>query len=705
MLPFENIARAQDIDWLREASVNLLYLDMSRWRDIRVIDDERVADFMREVPQGRGPLGLTQGMAVARRAGAGKLVMGDLLKVGSRTRVVAKVFDVRTGQRLRSVQEETSNPDSLMAVFGRLARGILNVAPPAGTTVGTIGTSSLAAYQEYLAGVQALNAFDLAGARRHFTRALGLDSGFALAHYKMSVVVGWENPNSPARRQHAEAAGRFAGSLPPRERSLITGQVAQSNNRWAEACEAYHALVRTDSTDVEAWYSIGECEYHDNSLEAVRGDTANLVFRGNWNTALQAFRRTLELDPTYHLAFAHIPDILHADQRAGCLPASGQTWCGGPFTYQAVVMRRGDSIALRPVHASQGEAYAAQFLEAARLGTRRANYELARDIAAAWVQSGPNEPRAHLALGRALLRVGDLQGANRELRLVTGQRTGIEVVALANDRVELALKLGNYAEAAAVHDSVARALDTLRLGQIGVQIAINGIGLGRFAAGDSALRPLVPPPSRPFLAVAIRLLAGVMTDSTERIVREFTAGPARAQGAGPADIYGTLAMWGVRFVKTWRDVPMLDTAARDPRLRVAAFTLLGDTARLRAALVALDSFILNVPPEMPENGALLAGAEGYLALGDSATALARLLEFNRRFPYLQPQERPVGGFVFGSFLWGRTFLLLGDVAAAMGRRAEAVDAYNRAAGIWLSGDAEVQPFVQRARAAAARLAN
>lgn len=85
VLPFTNVARAPDIDWLRDASVNLLYLDLSRWQDIQVIDDERVADFMREIPDAAGgQLGLQTGLAVARRAGAGKLVMGDLLKVGSR---------------------------------------------------------------------------------------------------------------------------------------------------------------------------------------------------------------------------------------------------------------------------------------------------------------------------------------------------------------------------------------------------------------------------------------------------------------------------------------------------------------------------------------------------------------------------------------------------------------------------------------------
>jgi tetratricopeptide (TPR) repeat protein len=703
VVPFDNLRQNQEIDWLRAASVNLLYLDMSRWRDIRVIDDERVADYMREVPGAgsrTGPLGLQTGMAVARRAGAGKLVMGDLLKVGSRTAVVAKVFDVRTGQRLRSIREETNNPDSIMAVFGRLARGILNAAPPPGVAVGTIGTTSLGAYQDYVAGVQALNAFDLATARQRFQRALGQDSGFALAHYKLSVVYGWENPNARERLRHAEAANRFAGGLPPRERALIGGQVAQANNRWSDACEAYHALVARDSLDVEGWYNIGECEYHDNTLEAVGGDTTRLAFRGDWNAALHAFRRTLELDPSYHLAFAHIPDVLHADQRAGCLPT--RDTC--PFVFVAIVIRHGDSLSLTPIRGGDVAALAEQYSEAGRTSTKRANFAQARDLAAAWVQAGPTEPRARMALGRALLRTGDLLGADRQLRLAaSGRRSPLEQVQLGMDRVEVAMKLDSFALAVAIFDSLQLSVDSLALGPQTITVPVLGVSFGHFAAADRALQPLVPASSRGLLAVVMRMLAGSPPDSTERVIGAFAAAPPPSSGIRPADVYATPAMWGVRWMRGWTTVPPLDTANRDPRVRLAAALLRGDSGLARRALADLDSFFLPTPPEMPENGFLLAAAEGYLALGDSATALARLLEFERRWPYVSALERLTGGFAFASFLWPRSFLLLGDLAAARGQRDVAVRAYRRAIGMWTGGDPEVQAEVSRARQALARL--
>src|ERR1041384_2853034 len=54
VLPFTNVSRAPDADWLGDAAVNMLSMDMARWQDIKVIDDLRVADYLREVPRPAG---------------------------------------------------------------------------------------------------------------------------------------------------------------------------------------------------------------------------------------------------------------------------------------------------------------------------------------------------------------------------------------------------------------------------------------------------------------------------------------------------------------------------------------------------------------------------------------------------------------------------------------------------------------------------
>lgn len=706
VLPFENVARAADIDWLRDASVNLLYLDLSKWRDIRVIDDERVADLMRDLPETRTQqtLGLQSGLAVARRAGAGKLVMGDLLKLGSRTQIVAKVFDVRTGQRVRSVREETGNPDSLMGLFTRLARGILNVEAAAGATLSAIGTTSLGAYQEYVAGVAALNRWNLDSAHVHFDGALRLDSTFALAHYKLSIVYGWESPNAPQRVSHAEAASRLGASLPPRERTLITGQLAQSRNRWGDACGAYGSLVRADSSDVEAWYNFGECSYHDPEVIAGGGDTTRLAFRGSWNNALRAFRKALELDPTYHLAFAHIPDILQSDQRGGCRPESTGQDCTVP--YVAVVLRGGDTLVTAPVPQATGsEEIARQLAEASRTNARRANYLLAADIARAWVDAGSGrpEPRARAAYGRALLRTGNLQAANRELRAAAlVVRSLLERISNARDRVEVSLKLDQPAEAIRIIDSVNAATDTVQ--NAGVVTGILSATIGRLSRFDARTRTLSPLPvvQRYFWATG-RIALGVTPDSLIAIEQTF-ATLITSQGGGrvrPSAVLGPLYIWGMTLHPP--GTLALDTAERDPRLRLAAFMTSGNPGRARLELARFDTTVLATPVETPENGSLLFSAESHLMLGDSAVALDRLVEFERRWVYQPVFQLWPQGFMFSSMLWGRTWLLMGDLAASRGQNDVAVRAYRRVVGMWSGGDAEVQPGVMRAREALARL--
>ena len=61
VLPFENLSGSSDAEWLRAASANMLYLDLSQWTDVHVVDDERVADMMRATPETRDvrPVSLT----------------------------------------------------------------------------------------------------------------------------------------------------------------------------------------------------------------------------------------------------------------------------------------------------------------------------------------------------------------------------------------------------------------------------------------------------------------------------------------------------------------------------------------------------------------------------------------------------------------------------------------------------------------------
>jgi hypothetical protein len=149
----------------------------------------------------------------------------------------------------------------------------------------------------------------------------------------------------------------------------------------------------------------------------------------------------------------------------------------------------------------------------------------------------------------------------------------------------------------------------------------------------------------------------------------------------------------------------LDTASSDPRLQLVAVLAGGDTARIRRTLVRYDS-TTDAQADEPDMGLSLLSANTHLLLRDSALALQRMLRFRdvgwRRTPMLVAMTS--GPSIAGE-IWPRSFLLLGDLAAAQGRRADAVDAYRRFIGMWNHADPEAQPMVQHARDALARLGN
>ena len=706
ILPFENVARAQDIEWLKDASVNLLYLDMSKWRDIRVVDDERVADLIREVPEARAGLTLQSGMAVARRAGAGKLVMGDLLKVGSRTQIVAKVYDVRTGQRVRNVREETANPDSLMGLFGRLARGILNAGAPTGGAVLGTGTTRLDAYQAYVAGIAALNRVDLDSAQAHFERAIALDSTFALAHYKLSVVFGWLSPADARRVSHAEQANRLAVGLPPRERQLILGQNLTAHGQWAQACATYHELLRADSSDVEAWYNLGECSFHDQGVVPLAGDTSRLVFRGSWNTALRAFQRALEIDPTYHLAYAHIPDILLVDQRTGCRARDVITNCTQEEQYLAYLLRDGDSLVTNPVRFIDAFGRTRQADEALRQQAWVANHQRNRASAQAWVNAGPDEPRAHLALARALLRTGSIDEAAREFNLArTARLSAADASRALLDRFELLFKMDSL-------QAVARLADSLAARPPRRNIDLGGLGaiqFGRWNHLESVFgtNP-VPPPVRAALLATFKVMQGA--PPADLVALELSIDsmlatvPPAAQRANRTFFFTATMPWTLSLPRP-AALRNQDTTDLDLPARMAFQMIRGDTAAARSSLARLDAEALAAPRELPVAIALQWAAEGWLWLGDTATALARLREFERRLPYLNPLSnylQQLGNLAGNMQTWGRTYLRLADAAASQGDRATAARNYRRVIDLWSNADPAFQPIVQRAREALAR---
>ena len=712
VLPFANTTRAPDVDWLSAASANLLYLGLARWTDVRAVDDGRVVDLLREaaIPRGEA-IGLDAGLALARRAGAGRLVMGDYISTGATAQLVAKVYNVRSGQRLRNVSETAQLPDSVMPAFARLAARVLDLPPAPGLEVGA-GTANTDAYRAYLAGMIALKSWALDSAATLLRRAVSLDSTFALARYRLAIASWWIlGGGDSLTRGYAEGAVRWGGSLPARERVRIAALRATLASRYGEACGMYEALLRTDSTDAESWYFLGECNFHNQRVESPGGDSARPAFVGSWNRATFAFRRALLLDPTFHLAYFHLVQMPSAETRPGC--RGSDAGCAFDDQFISAVTRAGDSLVTVPFRRADqgaGARLRMELREAARSGARRANLELARGWGEAWAAAGPSE--FHAGRLQLMLEVYRRLGLTAEAwRALDGTRltNAADSLRHVTMRIELLLRLDSSGAAGRLLDSL---LPHRPASGEAWQIAA---ALGHFQLYDSLARDFgVPEGAGMVLARAVaRIQVGAeaadlwaVEQRGWRVIDSLAeADPAlSSQGrrVQRAQIRALTVPWSLATPRPGAAL-VTDSAAADPLYDFAAVAVSGDAGRTRAALAGLDSILLSAPRELDASG-LVVSAEGHLLLGDSAVALARLLEFERRWPFQPGITNNVGpGEGPAILIWGHAWLLMGDLAIAAGQRDVATRAYRRVAGMWASADPALQPAVSRARAGLARM--
>jgi tetratricopeptide (TPR) repeat protein len=674
---------------------------MGRWTDVDVVPDKRVADLVRETAVGRGdaPLTLNDGLAIARRAGASRLVMGDFIKLGTGARLVATVFDAKTGAKVRTVTRQASNADSLLTAFGPLARQVLAIPPPADAKTGDVGTQNLDAYREYLLGVKALNRFDLVEARKRLTRALEIDSTFALAHLQFANLSEWADLSGTAASQHARAAARFGTNLPRRERMLIDAGLASADSNYTQLCKIARTLLAQDSTDIQAVFLLGECSFHDNTVVPSAADSTIGVFQGSWPTAIRSFRRVMELDPSYLGAFEHIIQMLQRQRRNVCTADARCAW-------QAYVLRAGDTLETVPARPNSA-AFRRQAERFRDEKPARRNHQEVAKIAQQWVDADPSSEGARIGRAKAAIMNGDLLTAEENLKLVPPRPTedNREPMRL---KLEVALKLGRGVDARAIFDSLiklvpdAPSIDAQR-GAIDLAFA----RLTRFERGVTSEAASLGPEAVAYQKHVGRALLGFPRDEMVRDEAAFYSSmrETSCNDACRVDrLTPTLAY--VPHVPAVDMPGLMSGAARDDATDVSRALATRDTSRVRRVAFELDSIgRARVRDQLLDHRTLVA-ALAYLTLADSASALRNVRFFtDSAMVFMSIGSNFIIGLspMIGAALWPRAMLLRADLAAAAGNREEAKLWYDRVIDLWSDADAELRPVVDRIRKARAAL--
>jgi tetratricopeptide (TPR) repeat protein len=158
-------------------------------------------------------------------------------------------------------------------------------------------TSSLPAAKAYFAAEQQMGMGRFSAALDALRDAVRLDSGFAVAYYRMSHAAELIGDDAETR-DAAAAAVRFAGRLDDHYRRVIAAASARQEGDGPAADRAYTRLTIDYPVDADAWFGLAEAQLHLNPL---RGRTAL--------EAREAYLKVVALDPKHVEALVHLARI------------------------------------------------------------------------------------------------------------------------------------------------------------------------------------------------------------------------------------------------------------------------------------------------------------------------------------------------------------------------------------------------------------
>jgi tetratricopeptide (TPR) repeat protein len=302
VFPFQ-VQGSADLAYLGEGMVNLLSTKLDGAGTLRSVDPRALLSRL----AGAGDHGGDPEAAAetARRLGAGRLVLGDVVQGGDRITVNASLYQLGPDEPHKLVDGTAEGPaEAVFTLVDEVAAQLLAeaVGGPAARVrrIAAVTTPSLPAFKAYLEGDVAFREGRYAEAVEALEGAVALDSLFALAWYRLSLATEYRGLARDAQAA-AHRALENAGRLSDRDRRMLEAFLAWRSGDSHSAERLYRAHVSTYPDDVEAWFELGEVLFHLNPL---RGRS--------FLESEEAFRRVLSYEPGHAGSLIHLIRIAYA---------------------------------------------------------------------------------------------------------------------------------------------------------------------------------------------------------------------------------------------------------------------------------------------------------------------------------------------------------------------------------------------------------
>ncbi|HMN10595.1 MAG TPA: serine/threonine-protein kinase [Gemmatimonadaceae bacterium] len=289
VVPFRIGGAAPALNYLREGMIDLVAARLTGEGSAQAADPGSVMTAWRQAAGSESrDLPEADMLALARRLGAGQLLLGGIVGTTERLTINASLIQLESGNaRITATVEGAA--DSLPQLVDRLIAELLTEGTVAAHGLTGLINTPLPALRHYLEGRSAQRRARYADAVASFGRALDVDSTFALAGLSLATAAGWSAIPGAGRRG-LELAWASRDKLSPRDHALLMADVGPKypeTSTLVQHLRAWEQAAELAPDEPDRWYELGDEYYHE---------APYLQVESSRRRAADAFRRSVALD-------------------------------------------------------------------------------------------------------------------------------------------------------------------------------------------------------------------------------------------------------------------------------------------------------------------------------------------------------------------------------------------------------------------------
>ena len=374
----------------------LVRVGLSQSRVATILDPTQVTQIL-QLMQRDAREGVSKDVALeaAQRGWVNAAITGDIIQVGDNITISARLQSA-DGQLLTAKQETANGPNELVTAVDRLSAGLREAFGESlrtirrSPTLEEVTTKSMEALRLYSQGLRASNQGDDPRAVQLLEESVRTDSGFAMAHRKLAIILSNRAEQRARSVEAARKAYEHRNRLTERERLIVTA--------------AYYSVVEADRDQAISAYSTLIESYPNDYLGLNNLGSLYSQLR-NYPRAAQYYQRALAVDSTTRLHYSNLAGALAQqklfDSADAVLDRFGERFQGNPEVIVARII---------------GSAYRKDYDAARRMGDSLVRAQRGRMV----IEAVAFEWLASLSAMRGQLRQARTQWA-RSLSL-TGER-------------------------------------------------------------------------------------------------------------------------------------------------------------------------------------------------------------------------------------------------------------------------------------------